>query len=323
MPFALAVLVTSFVALAALILVLLELVWPTRRRGAAGRRQRAEPTTAGPVAVAWSEAATAGNGHAVAGRPARPRAVTATIAGAPRIVGDWPRVPRREPPPPPPRPAPATALPPPGVDRRLPDPAADPPSARVDVSALRTCRDLYRRERYADTVATALALVAKQPPSRPDVTAALWSFAGLARQALGDLEGAREAFETAIATAPEYNHAPHRRHLTALALAAARAAAARADAAAEPEARARERRVAVTWARRGLQTSSRDTALRDILHDSRVELGAAWEAAGSALIERGDLTAARRVLNEALGDPDVLAGRREALRELLARATPK
>lgn len=204
----------------------------------------------------------------------------------------------------------------------LPDPAAALRHTRDDTTALRECRDFFRRDRFAEAVAAALAVLIDGPTGRPAVTAALWDYVGLSRQALRDFDGARVAFEAAMAAVPEFNRTPHRRYLAALTLTATRAFRLRAQMATEPEERVRRLRAAVGWARLGLETAPADPSLRHLLGENRAALGAAWETAGKTLLGGGDLTAARRLLNDALADPELPTGAREALLALLARATP-
>src|SRR2546430_2691703 len=84
------------------------------------------------------------------------------------------------------------------------------------------CFALYQEKRFGEVVSVGEETLAKLgvewPASVSHETAALWSVVGLAKQALGDDDGARSALESAIHAAPEVERATYRRHLATLAL---------------------------------------------------------------------------------------------------------
>jgi tetratricopeptide (TPR) repeat protein len=192
---------------------------------------------------------------------------------------------------------------------------ADVPLDRVLVDR---CFALQQEGQHATVVAlgvTALEQVggALQPVLASDV-AALWSLVGLSRRALGDEDGAWQALERAVASAPADDRPRYEQHLTDLALGAARSWLARQ----EGEDRLAAVHAALTWLGRGLAVAPADPALREARAEAREALWPAYAEAAEALVGRGEFAEARGLLQEALAEPDVPAARGEAFREMLA-----
>jgi hypothetical protein len=89
------------------------------------------------------------------------------------------------------------------------------------VLPIETCLAMYNEHRYTEVVSlgsAALEVHARMAAvsHRPDEAAALQDLVGLAKQELGDREGARAAFGTAIANAAPAARPPYIRHLLTL-----------------------------------------------------------------------------------------------------------
>ncbi|MBI3625167.1 MAG: hypothetical protein HY215_03330 [Candidatus Rokubacteria bacterium] len=99
-------------------------------------------------------------------------------------------------------------------------PVPRPPEVELP---LEQCRSLYEEKQYQEVVAAAepaLQRALGEPSGsgpRAHEVAGLWSLLALSRQALGDEEGARSAFEEAIHAAPEADRPTYQQQLGALA----------------------------------------------------------------------------------------------------------
>src|SRR5438093_11668964 len=100
-------------------------------------------------------------------------------------------------------------------------------------------------------------------------TAALWAVLALAKQALGEDEGAAKALASAMETAPETERSTYRRRFATLTLDAARVRLARARSH-EVGDRVETIRAAINWIDRGLAVVADDTGLAD-LHETAHE----------------------------------------------------
>lgn len=154
----------------------------------------------------------------------------------------------------------------------------------------------------------------------PAERARLWGLVGLARQALGEPEGARAAFEEAMAAAPAADRPGWARYLASLALGMGQALLERAAGDAEPETRVATVRAAIQWLEDGLAASPDDADLREALDGARAALWDAYEQAATALTQRQAHAEARHLLREALADERCPPARQAAFRERLAAA---
>src|SRR5438552_144779 len=158
------------------------------------------------------------------------------------------------------------------------------------------------------------------PVARPaPVTkaAALWSVVALAKQALGDDIGASMALESALRVAPADERMTYRQHIAALAQSAARTALARAGNQ-DTDDRIAELRGALAWTERGLGAVPSDERLSETRAIARAELWPTYEQSVHKLLQRQEFREARRLLREALDDPEIPAARVAPFEELLS-----
>ncbi|MGH7303700.1 MAG: hypothetical protein ACRELZ_10440, partial [Candidatus Rokuibacteriota bacterium] len=190
-----------------------------------------------------------------------------------------------------------------------------------DSPLVERCFALYQEKRFDEVLALgeeSLADARRDSTAGPSrETAALWSVVGLAKQALGDDDGAHAALESSIAAASETERSTYRRHLGTLALEAAQSRLARAGSHDAGE-RMAVIRSAIAWTERGLAAVPSDSALTETRQDSHDALWHAYEHAAAALLQRQEFPAARQVLREALEDPKLPAARAAAFRGLLS-----
>jgi tetratricopeptide (TPR) repeat protein len=349
------------IAAGLVVLGALELVWPTRPRypirGSARsrdpwRRARARsavpsgpaPTATAPVDAATGRAPTDADesvtiATSVAESPPSPHDSFA-VEDAPRATTDIsvPDVVTVAPPPPVPAPA-ESVFERPQVTHAWPAPSPEPleevaetpASARPEheFTAVERCFTLLEEERYAEVVAAGEEALEAQTsttasalaPAAAEEMARLWGVVGLAKQALEDLEGARFAFEEAIALAPGTERLTWERYLMALALTAGRQALSVATEAGPPRAdRVNTVRSAIEWLERGLAVAPDDADIREALASAHDVLWPAYEAAVRALVRRQEFVQARRVLEEVMADPECPPAQQSAFRSLLAKA---
>jgi tetratricopeptide (TPR) repeat protein len=333
-------------ACALLILGIIELIWPSKPRHPV-RRSPAPPATEAPPAVQSKPAAP----PAAAPGPRRRRskvspharrhagtAVAAKPVAATGATAAW-ATHRPTPAPPAPvpseiaAPAPPEAAPPeparveasaaPADPAAAPAPPAPPaPKPELDPLLVETCFSLYQERCYAEVIALggeALAKVRAEvltEDGRHD-TAALRSVVALAKQALGDEDGARDALEAALAICPGAERPTYRQHLAALALSTAQAWLARAHSH-ETDDCVTALRAALAWVARGLEAVPADDRLHHAGVDARQALWPAYEQAVHKLLQRQEFEEARRLLREALDDPELPASRAGEFQELLS-----
>jgi len=190
-----------------------------------------------------------------------------------------------------------------------------------DSPLVEACFALYQEKRFGEVVSVGEEALAKQsvewPARASHDTAALWSVVGLAKQALGDDDGARSALESAIDTAPEVERTTYRRHLAALALDAAQARLGRAGSHDTGD-RVATIRTAIAWTERGLAAAASDPALSNAREAAHEALWQAYEQAVTALLQRQEFGGARQLLHEALDDSALPAVRAAGFRGLLS-----
>ena len=201
-----------------------------------------------------------------------------------------------------------------------PAPAPDAKTKR-DSPAVEACFALYQEKRFDEVVAVGTEMLAKLgvqwPASGSHESAALWSVVGLAKQALGDDDGARLALESAFDAAPELERATYGRHLAALSLDAALARLARAGSQDTGD-RVTTIRTAIAWADRGLAVAASDAALGSARETAFETLWQAYEQAATVLLQRQEFAGARQLLQEALDDPALPGVRAAGLRGLFS-----
>jgi tetratricopeptide (TPR) repeat protein len=189
-------------------------------------------------------------------------------------------------------------------------------------SVVERCFALHQARRHREAVTVGLAAL-DDPETRPadlHATAALWSVVALARQAMGDETGAREALESAIAVAPDADRPTYQRQLATLADGLARGLLAEVDGHARPESEeclATLRR-AVAWAECAAAALPADGALAELAATTQASVWSACERTIGALVQRQEFRPARRLLREALADPRFPAERQATFRELFS-----
>jgi len=200
------------------------------------------------------------------------------------------------------------------------DQAAEPKPKR-DSPLVETCFALYQEKRYSEVVSTGEEMLAKLPVQWPAGTshdiAALQSVIGLAKQALGDDDGARLALEAAIEASPESERSTYSLHLAALSLDAAQARLTRA-AGHDTGDRIATIRSAIAWSERGLAAVASDAGLAGAREAAYEALWHAYELSATALLQRQDFGGARLLLREALDDPALPAVRAAGFRGLFS-----
>ena len=198
--------------------------------------------------------------------------------------------------------------------------AADATPTR-DSPLVERCFALYQGKRFDEVLSLAepaLAGSGREAPVAPSrETAALWSVVGLAKQALGDDDGAHAALASSIDAALDPERSTYRRHLASHALDAAHARLSRAGSH-DPVERLAVIRAAIAWAERGLAVVPADQALGDAREASHEALWQAYERAATTLLQRQEFTGAREILHEALDDPELPPVRAAGFRGLLS-----
>lgn len=222
---------------------------------------------------------------------------------------------------PPPRPA-AEA----DAVRPVPAPAAEPASAGSPTSQpslVERCYALYESQRFDEVVTDGVAALDSVTGGalfmNPQETAKLWGVVGLAREALGDYDGARVALEEAITVAPRDDRPTWERHLGALALRVGQELLGRAQGGnAEAEDRVTMLHSALTWLEGGMAAVPTDSTLRDAADAARALLWPTYGEAVNELIQRQEFHVARRVLREAMADEQCPADLQSSFRDLVS-----
>jgi len=226
-----------------------------------------------------------------------------------------PAAPTASAPPPPPATAPEPAQAPAGA------PDASPPAPAFDPLLVETCFSLYQEGHYDELFTLADDVMRRLRSARLSgegsrSAAALWSVVGLAKQALGDDEGARFALEAALEIAPADERDTYRQHVAALALSTAQSWLARAHSH-ETDDRVGAIRAGLAWIDRGLAAVAWDSRLRDLRQTACGTLWPACEQAALTLLQRQEFGAARRLLRQTLDDPECPPAHAEIFREML------
>jgi tetratricopeptide (TPR) repeat protein len=182
------------------------------------------------------------------------------------------------------------------------------------------CSALWEAQRYAEVASEAMAALTSASMLSMDEVAKLWGLAGLAKQALGDHDGARAAFEEAILASSAEDRPTWERHLAALALDIGRSLLARSQGGSgiDPEERVGTIRSAITWLDGGVAVVPGDAALREAAAEARRALWPTYEEVVAGLVQRQEFHLARRLLREAMADEECPPDLQGTFRDLLA-----
>jgi tetratricopeptide (TPR) repeat protein len=202
-------------------------------------------------------------------------------------------------------------------------PQVDAPAAEPAYeSILAECEDLYRQRRYAQvvTLGTGALLDDGDVRVRRDAgeSAALWHVVALAHRDLGEDAESRAAAEAAFAVAPESERSAYARQLVTLAATAShdRLSEAEGLTSVQTEARLALVREAVAWLESALAVSPGDGDLQEQAGGARALLWSAYERATLTLVHRQEFRGARRLLREAVASEHFPAARTDVFREL-------
>ena len=264
------------------------------------------PTTAPALRIVTSGTAPAETARPDRPRPARPRPLLRPVRSLVTAAD----------------PSPSQAPP------LAPSPAQPPASAEPEAEGSAVDRGfaLVKAGRFSEAVTlgqealeTSKSADLSVPTTRAaQETARLWGVVGLGRAGLDDVEGARFAFEEAIALAPGMERLIWERHLVDLALAIGRRSLAGVDAESLPE-HVVTLRSAMDWLERGLDVAPDDPDLRATLTATRDALWPTHETIVKALVQHQEFAEARRMLADVMADPECPPERQGAFRRLLGR----
>jgi hypothetical protein len=189
-------------------------------------------------------------------------------------------------------------------------------------SILAECEDLYRRRRYTQVVAVGTGALLDDGEVRaardPAEAAAIWNVVARAHRDLGEDTEARSAAEAAFAVAPESERARYARELVTLATTAARELQSQAErlTSAQADRRLVLVRDAVAWLESALAVTTGEEDLEEQADTARIALWSAYERATLALVHRQEFRGARRLLREAVAHPQFPVARTDVFREL-------
>jgi tetratricopeptide (TPR) repeat protein len=319
------ILVAVLVACGLLLLGVMELLWPTRRRQPALRRPdplRRRLASARPEPLSRRSIEPEGSASV---RP-MPMPVEPALspmqlslpdeaAPLPAMVAEraWESVEM-----------PAAAAVAASVDEQeWPTSEVDAPAAEPAYeSILAECEDLYGQQRYAEVVALGTGTLLEdgevRVPRDAGESAALWSVVALAHRDLGEEAESRAAAEAALAVAPEGERSGYERRLVTLGTTAARDLVSEAERLtnAQAEARLVLVREAVAWLESALAVAPGDADLEEQTGGARALLWSAYERAALTLVHRQEFRGARRLLREAVASEHFPAARTDVFREL-------
>jgi tetratricopeptide (TPR) repeat protein len=136
---------------------------------------------------------------------------------------------------------------------------------------------------------------------------------------MGERDGARAAFEEAMAVAPSQDRATWQQHLAALAREVGNELMAQAQSGtADAEERVTTLHAALTWLEGAAAAAPADVALQDAAAAARRTLWPTYEQAVGELLQRQDYQVARRLLRQALGEEDCPNQLQASFREMLS-----
>jgi tetratricopeptide (TPR) repeat protein len=185
------------------------------------------------------------------------------------------------------------------------------------------CFALHQEGRFPAVITEAMAALETVRAAalflEPGETAKLWGLVALARQAMGERDGARAALEEALAVSPSEDRATWQRHLAALALEVGQDLVAQAQSGtADAEERVTTLHAALGWLESGLAVAPDDGTLREAATAARAALWPTYEQSVSELLQRQDYQVARRVLRQAQAEENCPAELQTSFREMLA-----
>jgi tetratricopeptide (TPR) repeat protein len=189
-------------------------------------------------------------------------------------------------------------------------------------SILAECEDLYRQRRYTEVVTFGTGALLDDGeagvPRDAAESAALWNVVALAHRDLGEEAEARAAMEAALTVVPEGERPDYAHRMTTLAAAAARDLLAEAERLtnAQAEARLTLARDAVAWLDSALTVAPGDAGLEEQVSGARAALWSAYERAALTLVHRQEFRSARRLVREAVGHEHFPPARTTVFREL-------
>lgn len=150
--------------------------------------------------------------------------------------------------------------------------------------------------------------------------ATLWTVVGVARHALGDIEGAQGALVAAVRSAPEGASEGCPQRIAAAAAGSARQLLGAADAMSVTSGeRVLVLRMAVLWLEWRIVAAPATEDVSVLLDRAREALWDSYALAGRGLIRRRQFAQARELVRQALESEDLPAARRAPLEELGAR----
>jgi len=211
----------------------------------------------------------------------------------------------------------------PGPETPVPAAAGEERADRQAGALAERCYALYEAHEFREVIAEAVPALDSASSGAlfldPRDVARLWGVVGLARQALGEHDAARAAFEEAISVAPDFERATWQRHLAALALHVGQHMLAQVqNATVEGEDRVTTLHAALTWLEGGLAAVPDDETLREAAAAARATLWPTYGQVTGELVQRQEFQAARRLLRQALADESCPAKTQHLFRDLLA-----
>jgi hypothetical protein len=309
------IVLAAFGACGLLVLGVVELLWPARRRQPMRRLPPAVLHTPRPHRTSALVRHTLEVGRS----PYRRRAGAVTTLDAPDPGQGMEPEPVEPVPVEPVEDALVAASPPepPFLDASVVE-AEPEPRRPAGVPAVEAVYELYQEGRHAEAIEVATAALGVAPG--PSETAALWSVVALAHRAQGADSEARVALEAAISVASATERTAYLRQLAALAESVARGRLADAERRAAPDSEERlgALRDAVVWLDCALAAAPDAEALTELAAGAQDRLWPAWERTIMALVQRHDYRAARRLLREALADPSFPASHGDTFRGLFS-----
>ena len=206
----------------------------------------------------------------------------------------------------------------------MPPAAAEILPADAGLDALERALALQQEGRYSQVIEAAVPhLEAAAPTEGAEPSffrAALWTLVGVARHALGDIEGAQGALDAAVRVAPDGVSEGCPPRIAVVAATAARQLLAAADAmSATSGERVAVLRMSVLWLEWRIVAAPATEDVSVLLDRAREALWDGYALAGRGLMRRRQFTQARELVRQALDSEDLPATRRAPLAELAAR----
>jgi tetratricopeptide (TPR) repeat protein len=199
---------------------------------------------------------------------------------------------------------------------------APPPDPALD--ALERALALQQEGEHAHVIEAAVPHLEPGGPAEGAessfVRAALWTLVGVARHALGDIEGAQGALDAAVRVAPDGVSEDCPQRIAVAAAPSARQLLAAADAmSATSGERVAVLRMAVLWLEWRIVAAPPTEEVSVLLDRAREALWDGYALAGRGLMRRRQFAQTRELVRQALDLEDLPAARRAPLAELAAR----